>query len=211
MFHVIVTCKHTSKPRVTTLFDWKMASTISCILCQKDTAPGNRVYLKSGQEPLESVTEVLITVPGRSKEEVEEFLSESVCCKAVCSTTLKKLARIRREMDDMKFDIENRIGSLYRSLKDEQADICTSLLSTPSSHAAVSRTRLVFNTPVKKTQSHPVDPSSSPVVYVSLYFSYNYNKSWFILFIIVSEQESRCTRPSKRCFKIIEKFGTVCR
>lgn len=56
--HLQTTCK--------TLFDWKMASKFSCIFCQKDTAPGNRVYLKSGQEPLVSVIEFLITVHGRS-------------------------------------------------------------------------------------------------------------------------------------------------
>lgn len=39
-------------------------------------------------------------------EEVEDFFNNSVCCKAVCSSTLKKLARIRREVDDMKFDKE---------------------------------------------------------------------------------------------------------
>ena len=84
---------------------------------------------------------------------------------------LKKLARIRRELDDMKLDIENRVGALHESEKNEQAIPSLSIVSTPSSHAAVSRTRLVFDTPVKKALSHPVDPSGSPVVYVSnIYF-----------------------------------------
>ena len=68
-----------------------MASKIAlqCILCRKEIAPGNREYLKSGKEPLESVKEVLMTVPGRSEEDIDKFLSGAVCCKAVCCNSLK--------------------------------------------------------------------------------------------------------------------------
>ena len=149
-----------------------MASKIAlqCILCRKEIAPGNRVYLKSGKEPLESVKEVLMTIPGRSEEHIDKFLSGAVCCKAVCSNSLKKLAKIRREMDFMKLDIENRIGALFDSEKDDQTIVlpASSLMNTPSSHATVPRTRLVFDTPVKKALSQPIDPNGSPVVYVSI-------------------------------------------
>ena len=60
--------------------EWKMASkiTLQCICCQKEIAPGNRLYLKSRQEPLESVKEVLMTVPGRSEERMDCSRSQKI-------------------------------------------------------------------------------------------------------------------------------------
>ena len=83
-YHVTVIWYSASAPRFSTL---KMASKIAlqCILCRKEIASGYRVYLKSGKEPLESVKEVLMTIPGRSEEHIDKFLSGAVCCKAVCS------------------------------------------------------------------------------------------------------------------------------
>ena len=73
-------------------------------------------------------------------------------------------------MDFMKLDIENHIGALFDSEKDDQTIVLptSSLMNTPSSHATVPRTRLVFDTPVIKALSQPIDPNGSPVVYVSI-------------------------------------------
>ncbi|XP_019862645.1 PREDICTED: uncharacterized protein LOC109591334 [Amphimedon queenslandica] len=144
-----------------------------CVLCRKETVSGNRVYLKSEEDPSVSIRLVLLAVSSRSQEEVDQFLAtNTVCCKAVCFT-LKKLAKTRKEMEDMKLEIERRIGSFFDSQNAAQACITSVDLSidlsgpaTPSkSLYSPRRTRLTYDTPTRNALSQPIDSTGSPVVY----------------------------------------------
>ena len=90
-------------------------STAVCIVCHKETVPGNRAYLKPHEEPFISVQDVLLSVSGRMKEEVDGFLNTyTVSCKAGCYSVLKKLARLRKETAELMANIEKRIGSFLK-------------------------------------------------------------------------------------------------
>lgn len=147
-----------------------------CVLCRKETISGNRVYLKSDEDPSVSIKLVLLAVSSRSQEEVDQFLaSNTVCCKAVCFTTLKKLAKTRKEMEEMKLEIERRIGSFFDSQNAAQTCLTSVDLSidlsgpsTPSkSLCSTRRTRLTYDTPTRNAVSQPIGLTGSPVVYVS--------------------------------------------
>ena len=68
----------------------------SCFLCGKEPHPQNKVFLKEEEEPFITVKEIMLA------EENETFLSKAVCCKSGCYSTLRRLAKLRRETEELK-------------------------------------------------------------------------------------------------------------
>ena len=68
----------------------------SCILCGKEPLPRNRVFLREEEEPSITVKEIVLA------DENETFLSKAVCCKSGCYSTLRRLAKLRRETEKLR-------------------------------------------------------------------------------------------------------------
>ena len=143
----------------------------SCFLCSKEPLPRNRVFLKEEEEPFITVKEIMLA------EENETFLSKAVCCKSGCYSTLRRLAKLRRETEELKREVTSKIRSVY-----EHRSRATTAATTHDSPKTSSqgdctqggshrkhgyRKRLLYDTPTKKALSQPVASLGSPVDYVS--------------------------------------------
>ena len=143
----------------------------SCFLSGKKPLPRNRVFLKEEEEPFITVKEIMLA------EENETFLSKAVCCKSGCYSTLRRLAKLRRETEELKREVTSKIRSVY-----EHQSRATTAATTHDSPKTSSqgdctqggshrkhgrRKRLLYDTPTKKALSQPVASLGSPVDYVS--------------------------------------------
>ena len=60
------------------------------------------------EEPSITLKEIVLA------DKDETFLSKAVCCKSGCYSTLRRLAKLRREIEELKREVTNKIRSVYK-------------------------------------------------------------------------------------------------
>lgn len=92
----------------------------NCFLCNNETQPQKRVYLRNlTEEPLVSLKNLL--VQHHSEEEVQKCLKEQiVLCKGACVTSIRKLSKLKQELIVLENDIVNKLCVRFETERDDE-------------------------------------------------------------------------------------------
>jgi predicted RNase H-like nuclease len=71
---------------------------MDCCFCGTAVFAGRKVYLKSKEEEVHCIIEILKKKYIFSKEEVQVFLRSGVVCKGKCQTELNKIVKLKKEL-----------------------------------------------------------------------------------------------------------------